>query len=290
MIPGGARAGTREAIRHLPRGAAGRRGPAAARPALALLLALLGASGCRLLEAGVPLGDGGWADEDGGPALVDAAGQNGPARPDLARPPDPADGAASGPALVLSGPPQQVGCSDGTREGFVELTYWPDIAGCSGGWSVPGALGAGAAQPQCRRTSGNSSENPAGVGCAIADLCAEGWHVCAGPLEVASRSATDCESAVPPGPPLFFLVASAATPFGACTFDLLATNDLHGCGDLGKPELDGCSPLERRMDFAACLATGGVWSCGTYADHLNEAHLVTKRGPSQGGALCCRTP
>ena len=31
------------------------------------------------------------------------------------------------------------GCSDGTREGFVNATQFPNIAGCSGGWSVAGS-------------------------------------------------------------------------------------------------------------------------------------------------------
>ena len=34
----------------------------------------------------------------------------------------------------------QSGCSDGTREGFLPAGSFPDIAGCSGGWSVPGIL------------------------------------------------------------------------------------------------------------------------------------------------------
>src|SRR5581483_6256255 len=31
-----------------------------------------------------------------------------------------------------------IGCSDGTREAFISMNTHPNIAGCSGGWSVPG--------------------------------------------------------------------------------------------------------------------------------------------------------
>ncbi|HVO27938.1 MAG TPA: hypothetical protein VMW56_30375, partial [Candidatus Margulisiibacteriota bacterium] len=30
------------------------------------------------------------------------------------------------------------GCADGQREGFVDESAYPDIAGCGGGWSIPG--------------------------------------------------------------------------------------------------------------------------------------------------------
>ena len=37
-------------------------------------------------------------------------------------------------ALALSA----VGCADGQREGFTDLAMYPDIAGCSGAWTIPG--------------------------------------------------------------------------------------------------------------------------------------------------------
>src|SRR4051794_35911064 len=35
---------------------------------------------------------------------------------------------------------QDVGCSDGSREGFVDGSAFTNIAACSGGWSIPGLL------------------------------------------------------------------------------------------------------------------------------------------------------
>src|SRR5262249_10188320 len=34
-----------------------------------------------------------------------------------------------------------VGCADGQREGFRNLTTYPNIAGCSGAWTIPGIHG-----------------------------------------------------------------------------------------------------------------------------------------------------
>jgi hypothetical protein len=75
---------------------------------------------------------------------------------------------------------------------------------------------------------------------------------------------------------------------GICSSDPLASNDLHGCGGLGQPETQGCAPLSRRMGFADCLATHGVWNCGSQDDSLQESKVVTKPGTALGGVLCCK--
>ena len=31
-----------------------------------------------------------------------------------------------------------IGCADGQREGFANTSVFPNIAACSGGWSIPG--------------------------------------------------------------------------------------------------------------------------------------------------------
>jgi hypothetical protein len=145
-------------------------------------------------------------------------------------------------------------------------------------------------EPRCARQGGNGGPRAAdGQGCSIADLCAAGWHVCRDAAEVARASPTGCESAVVFGETRFFVVAAGASAQGICLPDPAAANDLHGCGGdpLGQPEGAGCAPLERRMGFADCAATG-VWSCGTADDHLREAALVTKSDSTLGGALCCR--
>jgi hypothetical protein len=194
-----------------------------------------------------------------------------------------------GEPVGIEGPPATVGCADGTREGFTSLDDWPAIAGCSGAWQVPGAMGLEARQPRCDRQGGNTGRRADGEGCSVADLCAEGWHVCADAGEVTRVSPSGCESALRPGEGSLFVVAAGASQQGLCLPDPAAANDLHGCGDesLGQPESAACQPLERRMGFADCAATG-VWSCGTADDHLREAGIVTKRDSRLGGVLCCR--
>lgn len=251
-------------------------------PACGLLGLVCGPAGCRLVDGG--LGDGGVAD---GGAEV------GPATPEDARrafdlPPQEVF-EAMGP-FSLTGAPSAMGCADGSREGFLNATArgWPDIAGCAGGWSIPGLrLGAGRT-PACGRNSGDTSANPAGAGCAAADLCAEGWHICQGPVEVYRLSASQCESAVPLGVTAFFAVAGGGSPTGDCVFGEPQVNDVRGCGNLGQPEGDGCFPLDRRLEFGDCLATSGVWNCGRAEHNQMEVEKVYKTHPSLGGVLCCR--
>ena len=181
-----------------------------------------------------------------------------------------------------------VGCSDGTREGFRDSKNWPNIAGCAGGWTSPGLLKPSVREPKCLRVAGNDSRNPAGIGCSASDLCALTWHACLDGPDVTSHSPTGgCESIVSPVDEALFVVMAGASPQGVCYNDPSATNDLHGCGSvIGQPESGGCPPLNRRMSFADCAATG-VWQCGTVDDSLREAEVVTKLGSSMGGVLCC---
>ncbi len=220
-----------------------------------------------------------------------------------------ADGTPCGPMEVCRGgqcvpeqpvtPPDPVGCADGEREGFTDRMAAPDIAGCSGGWSVPGVRAT--LSPICNRVSGDDSTNPSGQGCSVADLCAIGWHVCADKEEVAARSPSGCASAVPPGTPnngLLFITRQRSTNNIVCEDRASATgvNDLIGCGNLG-PSLDAsknCAPLDRalasqhdgRCDFNEAEPPLGPWMCG--ASSIRESENVTKSGPALGGVLCCR--
>ena len=188
------------------------------------------------------------------------------------------------------GAPGDVGCADGTREGFLDFDHWPWIAGCAGGFRIPG-LGFGPGQsPQCQREAGNTGADPSGVGCSVADLCAPGWHVCADAAEVASRSDSGCEGAVPAGFALFFAVRAGASADGICAPGLDFRNDVHGCGSFGEPTHATCAPLDHKLSVTLCRTTGGLWSCGSTDDHLQETEHVSKPGPALGGALCCRGP
>jgi hypothetical protein len=242
---------------------------------LGLLVAF---AGCRVLSGGLEgQGLGGQGpDTAPGPEVSPPPPDGPPPALDVGEPPG------------VVGLPPAVGCSDGTREGFRDVLHWPNIAGCAGGFEQPGVLGSPTPSSACYQ-AGDSSLNPNGIGCGAADLCAAEWHVCGGAADVARHSPTgDCESCVLPGELRFFLVAAGASPMGICTPDPEAANDLHGCGGLGQPESDACAPLVRRMGFADCLATRGVWHCGGEPDSLREAAIVTKPGVGMGGVLCCK--
>jgi hypothetical protein len=235
-------------------------------------------AGCRVLQSGL--------------VTEPADAKPDTARPDRSAPSGP-DGATpaldAGEPQGIPGSPLSAGCSDGTREGFRDFASWPNIAGCAGAFEKPGVLGSPTLLPACELLAGDGSANPSGAGCNAADLCAQHWHLCRSAADVAAHSPTgDCEGSVPAGEPRFFLVGAGASAMGICSPDPEAANDLHGCGGLGQPESDGCAPLARRLGFADCQATSGVWSCGDVTDNLREAAVVTKTGSTRGGVLCCR--
>jgi hypothetical protein len=120
----------------------------------------------------------------------------------------------------------------------------------------------------------------------VADLCAPSWHPCIDGKEVIDRSSTGCEDILPPGEQGFFVAMAGASADGVCAPS--QRNDLHGCGNVGLPESDHCPPFTRRMGFADCEATGGVWKCGSSAQNLDEADVVIKPHPELGGILCCK--
>ena len=242
---------------------------------VALALAFLVLPACRPRDGGLVQDGAASASDDVAPEAV--AQNDGDECIDVGEPP----GVIAAPDIA--------GCSDGSREGFRNFELWPDIAGCAGAFDQPGVLGVMATQRTCNSLAGDTNTNVLWVHCSAADLCAPSWHLCRGGADVAGHSPSgDCESCVPAGEQRFFIAAVAASSMGICSPDAEASNDLHGCGGLGEPEDATCSPLSRRMGFADCLGTQGIWSCGGQADSLQEARLVRKSGTTLGGVLCCR--
>lgn len=202
--------------------------------------------------------------------------------PVLGAPPDvgaPADAVGD---LVPS--PSVVGCADGTREGFVSVGTHTAIAGCSGGWQLPGIRKVVA--PACDRKAGNDGANPEGQGCNAEDLCAIGWHICRDRNEVAARAVAGCAPVVEmgAGEAMFFATGQASLGFDDCNDFDVGDNDLFGCGDIGVQAKPSCAPLDRGSAHG-CAMLGSPWECGDVGD---EALRVTKRGPARGGVLCCR--
>jgi len=249
---------------------------------------------CRSIDSGLSLGDAGQTSEAGSvSALKDAyAGAN-------ETPPPPKTDAEPSVRYPTA---SVAGCSDGTREGFLDATTYPDIAACSGAFTdkgvhpsiitapaLPGAGGPPTQLVNCNRNAGNTGNNPKGEQCRATDLCALGWHLCWNAVDVATHTPNHNGGGCPAGEDddRFFVVAMGASEQGVCAVDSSAKNDLHGCGGLGQAENPTCAPLLRRMSFADCLASPS-WGCGTEDNQFNETEVVTKPGIDQGGVLCCR--
>ena len=221
------------------------------------------------------------------------------------------------------------GCADGQREGFTDVTAYPRIAGCSGAWTMPGIhtqdpgtapacpglSTADTTVPACGRAAGDDGDNPSGVNCNVADLCAAGWHVCTGADDVNRSSPSGCSGATEQEDvPLFFATRQTSNGCGqcatgsstdascdsaSCVAGCLQTehtsNDFFGCGNFGAtaPILD-CGPLDRFSHNLCSGLAGSPWSCDLpdAADDsgLCEAFAVTKSDLSHGGVLCCRDP
>ena len=210
----------------------------------------------------------------------------------------------------------EVGCSDGEREGFVEMESYPHVAGCSGSWSEPG-IDPDTVVSTCNLQAGDDGVKPDGQGCSTPDLCAAGWHVCVGWQELAAKSETGCAGATPPDAKpksLFFALRQPSETGSVCGDWGDGYNDVFGCGNLGAglgPD-KGCGPLDRVLASTQPNTCGfneaepplGPWECkGGQESHLMEGALVTKKacqGNScsydgypigawdKGGVLCCR--
>jgi hypothetical protein len=193
------------------------------------------------------------------------------------------------------------GCADGQREAFMNTTMYPHIAGCAGGFSVPGI--ARATTLTCGRVAGDDSTNPNGDACSAADLCAVGWHVCRHPAEVAARSPDGCVGSHDAAGSFFATrqsgsgcatcavgtdasrVCTAADCATDCYPTDAQTNDVFGCGTVGSGVTASCAPLDR-FGNNDCTSLPAPWDCAA-SDDYNEALVVRKTGPGAGGVLCC---
>lgn len=195
-------------------------------------------------------------------------------------------GSGGGGATVGSGGASgdPIGCADGERELFVDEAASPNVAGCSGGFDVPGVTTAESKALGCGRDGGDDGGNKDGVGCSVADLCAEGWHVCQSldEIDVAGCPNDGNED------PAFFVTRVSTAP-GAVSCSASGNDNLVGCGvGVGQAPspADSCSPLDSVLIFSLCDTELDAWDCGANADL--EVDVVTKPKKDEGGALCCR--
>ncbi len=196
----------------------------------------------------------------------------------------------------------ELGCADGQREAFQDRARYPDIAGCSGGWTRPGVVHP--APVTCGGQGGDDGPFPDGGSCGVADFCEVGWHVCTGPADVAAHSPDGCAGSHDAADS-FFVTRMSSSGCGVCATgtrtDCSAvdcdpscaqtastTNDVFGCGTLGAaPSPVSCGVLDR-FGHDLCGALGAPWSCSDDGSGTHEAELLVKPGRSRGGVVCCR--
>ena len=180
--------------------------------------------------------------------------------------------------------PEIVGCSDGTREGFLDLLKFNNLAACSGAWNVKGIHHNDG--PSCNRKSGNTGENQAGTGCNVEDLCAKGWHVCLGRGDVATRSEYGCNGildGMPQNEPYLFITRTSSVGNLNCDPDTVGVplnmNDIFGCGNFGCYATGNkCDPL-KLSGHNLCQALRNECGCslqanGTVACKSTEGHCI----------------
>lgn len=196
------------------------------------------------------------------------------------------------------------GCADGVREAFRDRTRYPNIAGCAGGFALPGL--ARETAPTCANAAGNNGPNPNGDGCSASDLCAPGFHVCRSSADVAQHSSDGCVGANDAAPSTFWasrqtgtgcLECATGNELGCTSSDCRpgcaptteTANDLFGCGSLGSVPRESCAPLDRSSNDL-CTALVAPWTCNANNPGANvrESEFVRKPGPGAGGVLCCR--
>jgi hypothetical protein len=166
-----------------------------------------------------------------------------------------------------TGDPLIVGCSDGTREGFIDIDRFPGIAGCQAGWPTMDL-----------RTPRTNTQCGSDIGqCPVPeDACAEGWHICmkqGWPGDVVDRiTREECRSSDGSGDGIF-LIASDAHPSEAPV------------------RCDSWDPACCGMDCDVCTSSSycdAIWS-GHLTPYLANTDCY-RISSSDWGVLCCRNP
>lgn len=184
--------------------------------------------------------------------------------------------------------PEIIGCSDGTREGFLDLLRFNNLAACGGAWKVPGIHHN---TPSCDRKSGNTGVNREGDGCNLEDLCAEGWHVCLGRGDVMTRSDYGCDGIMDgvENEPALFITRTSSTGQLKCDPDTvglpLNMNDIFGCGNFGcKATGSACDPLTL-SGHNLCSALTSTCSCKKDSNGTITCNQSSSGNACYGGGI-----
>jgi len=188
----------------------------------------------------------------------------------------------------------EIGCSDTTREGYLDESKYPNIAACAGAWAEPGLASMASRTPQCDRRAGNDGDKDDGRGCSVADLCASGWHVCeTGKAVLAAAGLTGCADALAPfanNQPVFFVSRQRAVGLDCDDTTQTGANNVYGCGNIGSAaDKASCAPFTHMLRDSDCQVEP-PWVCadGPVSTASTEYNVVTKETSAHGGALCCK--
>jgi len=200
------------------------------------------------------------------------------------------------PDVCDTGLVENVGCSDGHREGFVNTSIYPDIAACSGGWDQLGLINI---SDTCGNASGDDySANPTGTHCSAEDLCAVGWSICENAVEVAAKgggasACTNMTSGSDLSGDYLFVTKQRSVGNYICDtgLDPSGTNDAFGCGNYGEAISGNCAPLNH-VTPNQCVGIDPPWDCTLPGEQVGNSNQelvrLTKTTAAKGGVLCCR--
>jgi hypothetical protein len=170
-------------------------------------------------------------------------------------------------------PLSAIGCSDGEREGYVDLTAFPTIAACAATWTGQADLRAAPTGAPCGDDLGTCN--------VPADACAPGWHVCASSgdvTELLALSASDCLNV----PGRFVAASGHCLDPTACTYP--------------PPGAFQCLDTSAACRQPICCGTGcsipqctdGVWPGKTRENAISGEGCAITPAKNQDGLLCCR--
>lgn len=174
------------------------------------------------------------------------------------------------------GDPAVIGCADGQREGFGDITRHKRIAGCIGSWEGTKSLR--------DKPTGKPCGDDKGVCLSPADVCSKGWHVCGynGKHEDLKRHTTSNACNKEAGPGKFVAAMSHGQTEDLCPPPPTAET-LFPCMDSGicsEPVCCGDACQSGKCKDAVWkgqtkISLGKAEGCGSVTSERN------------GGVLCC---
>ena len=177
------------------------------------------------------------------------------------------------------GDPAVVGCADGQREGFADLTKFPTIAGCLAVWDGEMNLRKGKTSKAC----GDDLD----VCSSPADVCGPGWNICARDgdyHDLTDRiSASQCSEGAGPGK--FVAAISHVKTKGECA-DVPGPTTRYPCLDEGF----GAEPVCCGANCGQGGCKDSVWAGETRISMGKAEGCSTVSSERNGGVLCCKDP